>query len=1251
MTNHGESPGLEDPAPPSGEEADHRPLSERVSWWLALLILPILLFIVTQLDAVQNAEGFFVEGLSWNIGKKDIVADILAPVWVLSIVAAGAINRRLLDTFDSDPEFTPTSGLGQRLATDVWVRRSTWVATAMAGAIVVMSWTREWERFGQQPSAFWFVLVVVLTFVLTLVPIWWIRHDLYDHVHDFLSKSPAAARLDDFLFDPKNGKSRWVQLVVFAAITAVVSMTILGQLDSLLKGMHPTGEAQVGINDLASVFQLDLSVKPGEITQRVMAWADYAALVGPDFASAYFIATLYLLIDSLLFAPAYAIAAVVLLLHARRTPPVSLSASSMRSYQFLVGLAIATAGIVMMSDLIENFMTWKVIDSIWSSGEIAQSWTVRLMWFGALFRSVGFAVLVASGLLIIAFRRDRLRSAGQTLVAVRGELLVLLFLFFGLSFGQTADVIRRWSVSIVLLTVFFSTALAMVLFWTSERTLRELHRSARRAEAGEILQPAVVNFPWSNRVVTLRLAVVRAIVLVAALQILLVGVFSVPAGLGFTVPVVMMGVLWLLGIALPTSTFVRGDRKIHPEHRRSVPRLIGAMIYVMLGAAIVRAAVPQLVYARHADWWIVFLGIPIVLGMFRLLSGSGPHVGLWEMLVVTGVGLVGVWLIVTEGNPELSPVALMFSGIMVIYGSMPFFYSYEPDSGPSTFVTARLPGLRVQPLLATLAGTTVIVAGVLVVFPLQLAGKIGTVAIFLLGATIFAALSAALVQFAERTMPPRILAAFRFRRTPVFMFLAVWLSLAGVAATGASNDVDVLTEPEDHAASTDGVTVDDVWDRWVERNSQSLDDGQAIPMVFVASSGGGMRAAVWTSYVMSCVFGSESELVSECVDEVSNTDIQPIVVTSGVSGGSLGIAAYFGSRIEHSESDDWVKQRLGSDFLAAPTAWLLFVDTPRSFIGFGPRIRDRADILEAALERPWSAADSGGFLSRGVFEVWRNESDIPPMVFNGTSVQDPCRFNASVMKATAHDPDDTCTSLSAFEGHEAGIDPRAALSATKDLADYLCDGQDLRISTALLLSARFPVVTPSGRIGQALDACGEGPRDAYVVDGGYFEGSAAGTLNELWGSIENRVDEYNGSASPGSCVVPFLIQIDNGYETTAAAPQGKTPKEILVPFASLVGSQFAHMASAREEAAITFNLPFRSAGQEIKIFDATGRQVQSRYARVTTRAHPGVQAPLGWSLSSASFDDLRAQLGTEENQEELFEIARWLSGGLTCSSS
>ncbi len=1234
-----------------GTVADGRDRNElRLRWWAIAFAVPIMAFVVTQLDFAQNAEGWFVRGItSLDLGRKEVVADILAPIWTLSLVVAAAFDRRLIGRFPSPPNRADVPRAESWAMSDGARIASTWVGTVLAFVIIVMSWTREWERFGEQPPAFWYVLTILVAIASVTFPVWVVRHTVAEAIDHALSSSRRVRAFDRYLFAPP---ARWLPLLALAALAGVLAFVILAQLDALLLGMRSTGEAGVGINGLASVLEFDLTVKPAEIIERVGVWEGYSSRLGPGFASGYAVATLALVVDSVLLVPAYAVVVGLLLLQARRRPPEGLGESQEASYQFLVGTALVTLAVVVAADLVENLMTWTVIKRIWEDPEDLSAWRVRLMWFAALFRTVGLLGLVATGVLVTAFRAKRLKALWSGLVAIRGEILVVAFVAFSFLLAQTADVVRRWRVSTMTITVVVATALAMSLYWTASHALISLRRERRRVDAGETSEPSTVRLPWLGRPMNVRRAVVLGVFALAGLQVVLVAVIGVPAGLGFTVPAALITLLWLLGIPLPLSPYERGDRDIPVWLLRSLPRLVGSLVFVVIGVAVVSAAVPEIVYARHADGWLAFALVPLVLGAMRIHTRTWTSMGGLEVIAVVVIAVVAVVVAVEGSNPELSPVALGVTGVLFLFGSMPFFYSFDPGSIPSRIVISRASGLRAQPLFITGAIFASIAAILLILFPLRVAPALGTIAIVLIGAMLVAVAAAALVRFAEATRPPRILAAFRFRRTPVFLFLLAWIVLASLASTGASNDVTVVVAPETATTGiVEGVHVGEVFDRWMARNDDGR-EGHAVPLVIVAASGGGIRAAVWTSYVLDCLLSGSIQGPEACVDPIEAVGSSPVMVMSSVSGGSLGLAAFVGStRLPDGQAGpDWVKQRLGDDYLAAPMAWLLLVDTPRSFIGFGPDIRDRADVLEAAWELSWKDDGGSGFLSRGVFEVWRTMPDLPLMVYNGTSVNDPCRFNASVLSAAAHDPDDSCTSLSPFEGLTDGGDGSASLAATKDLADYLCADQDIKLSTAALLSARFPIVTPSGRVGEALSECGEGPRAAYVVDGGYLEGSGAGTAMELWGALEPIIAAHNTSTPEGSCIVPFFVQIDNGYETPGESAVNEKPTEVLVPLETLVGSQFGRVANAREQAAIAFDRPLTISGSDVVVRSRTSGPIDSRYARITTRAHPGVQAPLGWTLSSASIDDLQSQLDIPENRGEIAEVLSWLAGDLTCET-
>ena len=1225
-------------------------------WWAIFIALPIGVFVLSQIEPVQNADGHLVRGLFWDVGRWEILADIVAPAWVLSIVAAAALNRRLLQRYGGDPAFVPKTWFGRRFATADWVCRSTWLATGGAILIVLLSWTREWARFGEQPEPFWYVLVIVVTLTLLAIPLWWIRKDVQRGVSARLEASPLATGIDRFLFDDAAGPPRWRQALVFFGLIATAAIVVLGELDGLLQGMHPAGEPSSGIGSLTSLFDLDLSGKQALVAERVGAWVGYGEIVGGAFATAYSVAVLSLVIDTLVLIPAYAIFAGILLLRARRSRHEDLVGGAADTYDLVILGAFGVLAVTVAADLIENAVTWRAV--WWGFQDVTRidAWHARVIWFAGVTKTMGLTLLVVAGVLILALRRRRTVRLVQSLVAVRGELLVLTIVAIAmLMLPQVADVMRRWTVSVTLLTVLFATELAVLLQYTASRTLRNLHRTARRVGDGGAVTPATVRLPGVREPVSLRRFVVGSVFAVAALQVVLVGLLDLPVGLGFTVPCALIAILWLFGIPLPGAPFVRGDRDASPTTRHYLPRFLGSAVFVVLGITVIRAAIPEVVYARHGDLWLLFLLLPLVIGLWRLHTRTGHTMGGIEAVVLLGVAAVGGWMIVVRGDPELSAVALAFTGFMLLFGAPPFFYSYSRDSGPSRLAASKLQPLRIHPLVAAGLAVAVVVGASLVLFPLKVAPRIGSIAILLLGAMLLAAFAAAMVVFAERTRPPRILAAFQIRRTPVFTFLLAWLLLASVAATGASNDVPIVAAAE-RTRSAEPVTIDQVWQRWEARNAASTvapaaDGRTAVPLLFIASSGGGIRAAVWTSYVLDCIFSGDVADTGSCPGtRLPDDTTDRIAVMSGVSGGSLGLATFAGHIANGAEAEtaDWVKDRLDDDYLAAAMAWLLLVDTPRSFIGFGPRIRDRAEIMELAWEGSWDG-DDVGFLSRGIFEVWEEEPNLPLMVFNGTSVNDACRFNASVLDANAHDPTDTCSSLGMFENSTTALAPSAALAATQDLSDFLCPNQDIRVSTAALLTARFPIVSTSGRIGEELGACDAPPRVSYVVDGGYLEGSAAGTVTELWNQLEPRVAAVNADRASPVCIVPFLIQIDNGYENPEAGASGAAPRETLVPLTALLESQFGRIAQAREQAAIDFDRPFESGGAPISVVNRrTGEEIASRYARVVTRAHPGIQAPLGWTLSNASMDDLKAQLLLEENEMELAEIERWLGGDLEC---
>jgi hypothetical protein len=217
-----------------------------------------------------------------------------------------------------------------------------------------------------------------------------------------------------------------------------------------------------------------------------------------------------------------------------------------------------------------------------------------------------------------------------------------------------------------------------------------------------------------------------------------------------------------------------------------------------------------------------------------------------------------------------------------------------------------------------------------------------------------------------------------------------------------------------------------------------------------------------------------------------------------------------------------------------------------------------------------------------------------------------------------------------------------------DVLDYLCRDQDLRLSTAAFLSARFPFVSPVAELRPAAERgelCTEarGARTLAIGDGGYRDNTGAGALADVWGVLEPLVAEHNASGG-GTCVVPFFVEIDNGYRNRAGSGSDSGLRQLLAPLTGALSVFSARDAAWVEALSADFRRPL--AGTPVRV---DGDLLRERFARLSLFAHPGVQAPLGWLLSDPAVDDIQQQLTVDENASAIDEVRRWLQpGALTC---
>lgn len=606
---------------------------------------------------------------------------------------------------------------------------------------------------------------------------------------------------------------------------------------------------------------------------------------------------------------------------------------------------------------------------------------------------------------------------------------------------------------------------------------------------------------------------------------------------------------------------------------------------------------------------------------------------------------------------------------------------------------------------------------------------IGALAVLLGGFTLlvggFGALASAIRQgpMSRYALAPA-LRVLRFRRFPVVLFLVAWALGVSALDRGGYHDIRRDTGRPDDIAPT----IAQAWQRF----AASAPTTGARPVVLVAAEGGGIRAAVWTAMVMECLFGPGpvAGTGSVCAQGSSTPDLTamahqvheqplPVFLASGASGGSVGLAAWSARRTDlfqdqaATRTPHTVEAPLEADFVAPDVARLITADLPHAFLGWD--FPDRAEALERAWEQPWhsptvaSTATNARGMSRGLRQMWDlthqgSAWSTPVLALNGVSVEDGCRVVASAVDftvPTAFDPHKPATNAAnratsaddrpddaACRGplppatpanHQQPPKALDVLPSTSELIDYLCPNEDVPLSTAAHISARFPYVSPSGRIVRS-SACpadrGLVPEAAvsYDADGGYFDNSGAGTVTDAWRALlplaaqtereaqaKTSNSNSNSNSNSKACLIPVMIQIDNSPpDPTIATSVDPRPQELLVPPGVTLGQIGSREAYARAEAASTFSHPISAGGQPVYLASTSGQQtplasshppVSALWFRLSLFGQPGPEPPLGWALSEQSVRDMRSQLRATDNEHAIAEIRRLLApGALACGS-
>ncbi|WP_162306046.1 patatin-like phospholipase family protein [Oleisolibacter albus] len=643
---------------------------------------------------------------------------------------------------------------------------------------------------------------------------------------------------------------------------------------------------------------------------------------------------------------------------------------------------------------------------------------------------------------------------------------------------------------------------------------------------------------------------------------------------------------------------------------RHLPRLLGSLPLVALAWSLWSAVersnadmAPRTVAQLHQLAWVA-LALAILFYGFTLLRRH-LLVGDWQAERNHTIRLERAAAI-AEAAPQ--PGAAVSTAYSATWGRGSVDAGQDPRPVARALPFRALPPLTrvlIRAFLPAFVGVVLLT----VLLPAGFGRFWGTAPLFLVWGGGFVGVGSALSYFSSRTGVP-------------FILWSLCLALVfGALGWNADHQLRLAEVQGDvPAPAVEGFA------RWFgaradEIAARGADD--PYPVVIVASAGGGIRAAYWTSYSLARLTDANPALARH------------VLGLSGVSGGSVGIGAYAASlMLDGDRTTDpaqtapaqvpsshtaRVLDYYRAEFLSPLLTGFLIPDLAQRFLPVAVRVGgtpllDRARGFEIGLAR--SPGAIAGPFDQPVARLYADgATTLPYLFFNTTQVQ---------------------------SGRHAVIAPlRLDPALFPGIVDLSCLTPRLRMATAAHTSARFPYLSPAGEVEWQMAAdCPSPPPEGFdwlYVDGGYYDNS--GTLTAL-GIARTALAAYAAAGRANPALTPEKIRLVFLYVANDPEMTPLPPAVARTPVGPAAGAAPATPPSTALQdltAPITTILSVRSTlGQEELI--GFKRRVDGRTVLdEAPLTHPMQflmlrlpasvpDVPLGWVLSDLSKREIRDSL-------------------------
>jgi hypothetical protein len=200
-------------------------------------------------------------------------------------------------------------------------------------------------------------------------------------------------------------------------------------------------------------------------------------------------------------------------------------------------------------------------------------------------------------------------------------------------------------------------------------------------------------------------------------------------------------------------------------------------------------------------------------------------------------------------------------------------------------------------------------------------------------------------------------------------------------------------------------------------------------------------------------------------------------------------------------------------------------------------------------------------------------------------------------------------------------------------------------ATAAMLSARFPTITPAGRVPPTTrilpsraEECGSRP-DLQLVDGGYAESSGIGTLADVTPVLQQIVRNHNTTRGSGlPLVVPVVLYLEDETRRDIVHKPPPLAAEVVVPRAGTKAKELQISSGTwlqRMAGIIADPCPPVEREPCQDIVKSVRGNLSDGIVIAAPLTKPSVEAPLGWTLSQDSRNRLKEEIEAEKCPEAL----------------